>query len=398
MKLKVFTALADQMLYSGGTFVFFVFLANVASEHVLGAYSLCLATVIFFQGIQRNLISIPLSISSNLTEEFVRSLNQTSFFSSLIIGLISTVIVVVFCIMNSLSVIEWATYCLVLSLSLWVYEFKRRLLWRKGDYQNILTLCITNGSLLFALSAALYVLSLDVIYAYPASFIIATLVVKAEVKITWRFDRQFVSKQLQLQKYEILSGFAFGGYNNLLIISSGFIFGPGMVALLSVARNLLQPVQVLISAVDSFDKVDSSKKYHSQGMPALIKSLTKSMAIVGFIAMPYMTATIFFSAEINELLYSGKYQDLMQVLLPFSIAYVFMIFGHFLENALYITKMAKQMFINRVVCALSAQLFLVASISYLGVFAMPSSMAIGWLIIVALSLHKVMVIDRDHQN
>lgn len=398
MKLKVVTALVDQMLYSGGTFVFFVFLANVTDQLTLGAYSLCLATVIFFQGIQRNLVSIPLSISSEFNEEFVKSLKQTSFFSSLVIGLISSTIVVVFCFVNSLAIIEWAIYCLLLSLSLWIYEFQRRLLWRKGDYRSILMLCITNGSLLITSSAVLYFSNLDIVYAYPISFILATMIVNADIKICWRFDRQFLSNQLILQKYEILSGFAFGGYNNLLIISSGFIFGPSMVALLSVARNLLQPVQVLISAVDSFDKVDSSKKYHSLGKHALIKSLIKSMVIVSLVAIPYMTATIFFSHEINNLLYSGKYTDLLEVLLPFSVAYTLMIFGHFLENALYITKMAKQMFINRVVCALVAQLFLVSSISYLGLLAMPSSMAIGWLIIVTLSLYKVTGIERDCQN
>ncbi len=398
MKHKVFTALADQMLYSGGTFIFFVCLANVEGELTLGAYSLCLATAIFFQGIQRNLVSIPLSISDDMSDELVSSLNQTSILSSLIIGLVSSSIIAVFCYVNSLDIVKWASYYLLLSLSLWSYEFKRRLLWRRTDYSNILKLCGGYSLLLIAFGSVLYFLSVEIIYAYPLAFVVAVALIKTNVKVNWSYDRYFVTKQLKHQRYEILSGFAFGGYNNLLIISSGFVFGPSMVALLSVARNLLQPVQVLISAVDSFDKVDSSKKYHSSGKSALLKSLMRSMAIVAVIAAPYMALTVSFSEEINQLLYSGKYSDLVEILLPFSLAYILMIVGHFLENALYITKMAKNLFFNRIICAFLAQAFLVISISYIGVVAMPSSMAVGWLVIVILTLRKITDIERDYQN
>ena len=74
-----------------------------------------------------------------------------------------------------------------------------------------------------------------------------------------------------------------------------------------------------------------------------------------------------------------------------------MIFGHFLENGLYICSLGKNMFINRFFASVLALITLFFTNNYMGYFAVPFAMLIGWLVIIVLTL-RLLILKDNHEN
>ncbi|WP_423186121.1 lipopolysaccharide biosynthesis protein [Alishewanella sp. d11] len=389
MKSKFLIAIVDQFGFSISSFLFFIYVARNTNVEQLAEFSVCVALSILFQGVQRNLIIIPLMTSGFLCSN--RRFNyyySFSTFLSVFISFLAIFIFILYALYTDADVFINVVFVFLYVFCSWNYEFKRRRCWLLLDYkaifQSVFLLIFTLSFFCLFLDSSKYV-----IFYYPLSLLVAVIPFGFKEKVHSISVGSFL-KRFKERKFEISSGFLYGFYNNFLIVLSGLFFGPASAAFYSVARNLLQPVQVLISAIDSFDKKDLSLGYHKYGVKFLFSSILRMSLICLFASFLYFIVIFYNYSFLNEFLFDGKYVDIERLLLLSFFSYVFMIFGHFLENGLYICKLGESLFFNRLAASITSFFILLLASGFFGYFSIPLAMLAGWFVIVLFSLKIIL--------
>lgn len=396
MRYKLLVALVDQFAFSISSFLFFLYMAKFSTIESLGIFSICIALAVFFQGVQRNLIIIPM-----MTSKFSYSLNKSSYFyslsfiSSLIASLFALLVFYTYSLFSEVKLIINSGFIFLYVIFSWYYEYKKRTAWLLLNYNKILWSVFFLISSLVTLSWLL-IESDFISYSYPLSLLFASLPFGKKEKL-YNISYLKIIKRFKSKQYEVCGGFLYGFYNNFLIIFAGALLGPVAAGVYAVARNLLQPVQVLISAIDSFDKKDLAKRYYSKGLKALRVSIFKATLICILLSLTYYLLLIYNYSMINSIIFQGKFDNLEHLITLCLLAYIAMIFGHFLENGLYICSLGKNMFINRFFASVLALITLFFTNNYMGYFAVPFAMLIGWLVIIVLTL-RLLILKDNHEN
>ncbi|QBJ62641.1 hypothetical protein [Pseudoalteromonas sp. DL-6] len=396
MKYKLLVALVDQFAFSISSFLFFLYMAKFSTIESLGIFSICIALAVFFQGVQRNLIIIPM-----MTSKFSYSLNKSSYFyslsfiASLIASLFALLVFYVYSLFSEVKLIINSGFIFLYVIFSWYYEYKKRTAWLLLNYNKILWSVFF---LIFSLVILSWLLieSDFISYSYPLSLLFASLPFGKKEKL-YNISCLKIIKRFKSKQYEVCGGFLYGFYNNFLIIFAGALLGPVAAGVYAVARNLLQPVQVLISAIDSFDKKDLAKRYYSNGLKALRVSIFKATLICISLSLTYYLLVVYNYSIINSIIFQGKFDDLEYLITLCLLAYTAMIFGHFLENGLYICSLGKNMFTNRFFASVLALITLFFTNNYMGYFAVPFAMLIGWLVIIVLTL-RLLILKDNHEN
>ena len=364
MKSNRHLALVEQALISGGNFVLYLYAARTLPKEDWGELSLSLGLILVIQGFQRAFVTIPMVTSGGDAKAFSVAIEfwkkvQFLVTVTMLLGLLICYVI------SALTSPTWVQHVLVYAMALLVpafyQEFVRRttvmslsmtrLVWMASAYAITLTISmIASVSLSFSSQPWAFVITLA--GASVSSFAISGVSLWSRSTATknggwsygslWRFGR-----------WAAASSLAYTGYNFAIQGLLAAISGPIAAGTFAATRNLTQPVNTLIQAIDTVDKPRAGRAFAADGMPGLSAVIHRSWGWMLLIAVPYLILIFAFSDSALSVLYGTKYQDGGSAVQLWCLVVLAMIFAQPLETGLYVVRRPDWLFYGRMASALS---------------------------------------------
>ncbi|MBI5165894.1 MAG: hypothetical protein HY985_18575, partial [Magnetospirillum sp.] len=166
--------------------------------------------------------------------------------------------------------------------------------------------------------------------------------------------RSFLSRLAHFIGWSVMSNLAYNGYNHLPPLLLGLLAGPVPVAVYQAARNLVQPLSTLASAVDNFDKPRAARALANSGVPGMAGALGRTTLALILGSAPYLVLLLAMGGPVTRLVYGDRFPTATAAMPWFAAMQVTMIAAYPLETALFIVRRPDLLFWGRVVAAAAA--------------------------------------------
>lgn len=362
MKNSRYLALIEQAIISGSNFLLFLYAARSLSKEDWGELTLALGVVLVIQGFQRAFVIIPLVTSGVGSGAFSASFgfwNRVHLIISFCLFFI-----VFFAYANSLFFFdEWLqrtlAYSCCLIFPIFYLEFSRRVIVISSTMQRLVIMAM---AYVLAMVVVIFLGSSTPFVGNPWMFVgalvfsslasIAVSGVKWLSNVSGLLDDVWNKKSLwDFGKWAAASSLAYTGYNFAIQAILASISGPIAVGVFAAARNLIQPVNTLIQAIDTVDKPRSGRAYTENGIGGLWGVILRSWGWMLIVGIPYLLIVFLFAEEILFFLYGDKYQEGRHAAQLWCLVAIAMMFTQPLETGLYVVRRPKWLFYGRVVTA-----------------------------------------------
>lgn len=380
----------EQSLISGTTFLLMLFFARALSKDAWGVFSITIALFHFFQGFQRALVTIPMitfspgECASKASFRFwlheMHRLTAKAFSLCAILILIGTYFFEDHWINNAL------TGLLIVLAPHFYYEFVRRALIQFGQGAALVYLSwVYTG--VTALAVALVMLIEQTAWAAAAAYasgalmasVTGVLILKQSVLSAEKQAVHHERPQLtEFSKWTLYSHFAFSSYVIAIPIILGFAAGPAAVAALTAIRNLVQPLNTLLAAIDNADKPKASREWAERKYQGLFASLSQTRRILLLLGGSYLLLAALFGPPVLNFIYAGKYDGNVQVLILWLAIYAAMLVSQPSETGLFILRKPAQLFKARALSALLGLAVAAAAIPNWAAIGAGLALLVGW--------------------
>lgn len=382
-------AVVEQGFFSLANFGLAIYLARELPKAEWGIFSLGYALMLFAQGFQRALVCIPVATMAHQDEVLSRSLGfwrhiqwRVTLFAS---GTLLLAAAAIHLINANAPIIESLLIAALLVPSFFSLEFWRRLL---IQIRNIKTAAII--AFVFFCSV---VLLLPLLHFMHGGALVAAAGLSACALMAGAVSRaRAISlipatneplylghKVWQFGRWATLSHLAYSGYNTAIQVALSLISGPAAMGSFSAVRNLIQPVNTLIGAIDNVDKPRAARAFASGGFSALFSSLWRTMATLSILGGGYLLMCAVGGGYVVNLLYQQRYGYAWSELWMWCLIALAMMAAQPLESGLYVAHRTDALFANRLVSAIIGLGAAVACIPTLGVFGAMIGLTFGYL-------------------
>jgi O-antigen/teichoic acid export membrane protein len=375
--------LGEQGVQSATSFLANVLVARHYSPDDYAAFSLAVASSIFIGGIQRALIVIPFVVSGHgehmaaASSAFCRAnlrLTAALALPTLALGLI----------LNQLGHTWIANILLgtgLLCAGMLPYELCRRWLLQHKRYTALLAMSASYAAALLTLVfiGARHGLSLWLIFA---GMMLSTAAALFFLPAMRRHAPSPMSTLVPpgFRFWNLLSHLAFSGYNYAIQAIQGMNISKADMAAFYATRNLFQPVQVLVMAVDSTDKPRAANAYAVSGRSGLFASLRRTCLTLFAVGAPFLALVYLFHEPALHYLYNGKFDHQSAGCIAWIAMFALMMLTQPIETGIYVIKKSRILFTTRLVAAIAGILCCVWLTRQGGYTGAIISMSIGWLI------------------
>jgi O-antigen/teichoic acid export membrane protein len=170
---------------------------------------------------------------------------------------------------------------------------------------------------------------------------------------------------------------AYSGYNFGVLALLAALAGPVAVAVFHAMRLLVQPVAVLVAALDSIDKPRAARAL-LQGAPALRRVLWRSLRAIGLPALPYLLLLALAGEVLLPLVFGPAYAGQGAALLAACALSLVSVVSQPLESGLYVARRTRALCLGRAGAALVGLLAALASVPLYGAAGALGAMALGY--------------------
>ena len=381
----------EQAIISATTFLAMLFFARTLSKEAWGVFSITIALFHFSQGFQRALITIPM-ITFSPGEDASKAnfrfwLKEMHLLTAKALLLCSFAILVGSCLVAEHWINTALTGLLAVLAPHFYYEFIRRTLIQIGRSSVLVHL-----SWIYARVTALAVFfvtqygqtTLAAAFAYASEALLASaaglVIVRQSVS---EFDNHDLQQNQRLHlsvfsKWALFSHFAFSAYVIAIPIILGFAAGPAAVAVLTAIRNLVQPLNTLLAAIDNVDKPKASREWAERKYQGLFAALSQTRRILLLFGGSYLLLAALFGVPVLSFIYAGKYDGNMEVLILWLAIYAAMLVSQPSETGLFILRKPAQLFKARALSALLGMAVAAAAIPMWAVGGAGLALLVGW--------------------
>lgn len=380
----------EQVVLSGLTFFSLLVFARYLDKFDWGVFSISIALFHFLQGFQRALVTIPL-ITYSPGEDKTKS--SYVFWLRTMHRVVGAGVAIALLVLLASAVFfpeHWlSSACLILLIIFiphFYYEFARRCLIQLGMFKQLLALSllaavVTGTAVIFSMLLSRSAIISAVAYSSGAA-VVSVIALLALKRVALLGSQQIaLTNQKELRdfsRWSLYSHFAFSAYVIAIPVVLGFLSTPAAVAVLTAVRNLVQPLNTLLSAVDNVDKPRASAAWADGGIPDLLNSLSQTRKVLGYIGGAYLVLILIFGEPILSFLYAGKYDGNYQMLIVWALVYVFMIISQPTETGLYVLRKPAHLFKARTIAAGVGMLVALVSIPRLGALGAGCGLLAGW--------------------
>ena len=401
-------SLMEQGFHSLANFAMAIFLARELPKESWGAFSLGFALLLFAQGFQRALISIPVAtmahdldlLSGSLT--FWRRLQGRITLCAT--GALTLAAGLWFLCGGERSVAEALAVSALLAPGYFSLEFWRRVLIQCRDIRGAAAVA---GGLLVSVALLMAALSFATAGALVAAagLCACTLLAGAACRLRAgsllpapREKLDWSDQVARLGRWSIMSHIAFSGYNTAIQVMLSLVAGPAAMGVFAAVRNIIQPVNTLIGAVDNLDKPRAARAFAAGGFPELFSSLWRTMSTLALVGGLYLAACAAAGGFLVQIAYQGRYGHSWNEVWLWCLIALAMMAAQPLESGLYVAQRSDALFLNRAISALIGLGAAAVAIPAWGVQGALLGLALGWLSTAFLALLQLKLMARDSEQ
>jgi O-antigen/teichoic acid export membrane protein len=387
-------AMCEQAIVSVSNFVFTVLLSRYLPVMDFGFYSIGFTIFVILQGFQRAVISIPISILygrgglETISYKVWGLLNRVMTFSVILVG----VLVGLFSYFFDLDDAVWkgAVSAVLVYAGMASYEFNRRVLIQKKLIHKLLPVALVYCLACFAF-VLFFVSRWNNFFVAVLSLFAASGLAALYSEILFRKNTicDSVSKKGDLKilfagvikyaRWGAASHVVFSAYNGFVPLALGFLVGPSATALMHVTKNLMQPVQTLITAIDSVDKPRAASAFDKNGCLGLVKALRSTLVFLLVLGGGYILIVSYFGSDLMSALYGARYADAGELIVLWGVVFLLIIITQPIESGLYVGRVPHYLFLGRVVSAVVGVGCVYFLVPIYGVNGGMYALILGWL-------------------
>lgn len=387
MQTRRLAALADQGIVSATNFLLFLYCARTLDSEDWGAFGFAYAAVLFCQGFQRAIVTIPMITLSPTPAQWHENSEAWA-------GLNSSLLLAVMVFGGMLSAfttlidVDWlaisATSATALSAPMLLMEYSRRATIQNDHF----------GRLVFMALAYMFGI-LTIAILWPSAWHTRWLPVAAVIAGSCAAAFVFLTGKTSILLGKVRPGFAieghrgfsmwaalshlgYSGYNFGVQAMLGAISGPAALGIFHACRALIQPVNTLIGAMDSIDKPRAARAYAATGRFGLFRSLRSTLMGLAILGGVYLGLAALFDTWLLRIAFGARYSDQESVVLWWCIVSALTICAQPVESGLYVAGRTREMFLSRVASSLGSlgcAYFLIGPFGPVGALA---AMAVGF--------------------
>lgn len=397
-------SLAEQVILSTTNFCSIVIFARFLSIEEFGVYCLAFTLLTLLQGFQRMVISISMVVLSPDIQILHLHRHNWNFVQAGIVLIPLIIVAMAFILFkNPPWLLDTLLALMILLAPMFYYEFYRR--WLLQERETILLLpMIGIYTLLFSL--AMLFIALHGGTAIMAATGMAAGATGAAIIGYFATHQQrhepsppfrpFLSELWKFGRWQVMSYIAYTGYNSLIQVIVSFFSGPAGVALMSVTRNLVQPITTFIMAIDNVDKPRASAALANEGIAAMLASLRSTSITLILPGILYLALIGVFAEPVLHHLFDGKYDNGVFELRLWVPVFLILLITQPLDSALYILKRPDIILHARLVAALIGIFLALVLIPLFNVTGALVAMTLSWLVSLILTWRGRQNAVRDY--
>jgi O-antigen/teichoic acid export membrane protein len=389
-------ALLEQAFLAGGNFLAFLLFARALTPAQWGEFGFAYALVLFVQGFQRAGVTIPMMAfaTRSLPWAGARAAWAGTNAGVALLGLAALAL--------AAGLAHWGPRWLMHSLALaalmlvpmLMHEFARRaaVQERRADLLAPMGAVYGVSLLLTAWPGLPWLLQAPGLGPHALSSALPALGVALGAMgatLVYQFGtrRTVLAPPAGLPAEPALRGFVgwaaashlgYSGYNFGIQVVLGAVAGPAAVGVYHACRTLVQPVFVLITALDSIDKPRAAVALSRGGAAALRRALRKAMGVISAIALPYLLLVAAQADAALGLLYGDLYRGNAGVVLLWCLVALLSMVAQTVETGLYVALRTRELFYGRAVAALAALVAAALAVPLWGTAGALLATAIGY--------------------
>ena len=386
-------ALLEQVLVSGANFVAFLLFARHLAPNAWGEFGLAYALVLFMQGFQKALVTIPMIPFTAAVPGWEAGRRVwAGANSTLAIG--GALLLLATAAAATALAPPWLQRSMLMAALMFgpvtVHEFARRAAVQESRFD------------LLAGMGGAYALPLLITAVLPASPELRAWLPAAGVGLgtlgaaslyQWRTGRSALSRPglpppdapyRSFSAWALLCHLGYSGYNfGVQAILAG-LAGPAAIGVFHACRTLVQPVSTVMAAMDSVDKPRAAATLVAAGPAAMRRMLWRSLRIVAVLALPYLALVALGADELLALAYRDQYAGQAAVVQMWCLVTVCSIVSQPVESGLYVARRTRAIFGARSVAALVSLAGAVPLVSAYGTEGALAAMSLGFVLAATL--------------
>ncbi len=188
----------------------------------------------------------------------------------------------------------------------------------------------------------------------------------------------------RLQGYGAYGGWAvashlgYSGYNFGVQAILAAVAGPAAVGVFHACRALVQPVVVLIAALDGIDKPRAARALVQDGAAALRRALGRQLAIASALALPYLALVSLVAEPLLRWAYADLYASQRAVVWTWCAVVLCNLVSQPVESGLYVARLTRALFFGRAAAAAASLAAAVPLVQGHGAVGALLAMALGF--------------------
>ncbi len=418
-------ALLEQALVSGANFLAMLLFVRLLAPADWGVLAFAHALVLFLQGFQRAGVTLPMIALATQPGAGWTQARGAWLCMNCAGAMLSTLMALGLALVLALSSLlaaawpsgaalgrvlpAWWAQALglaaVLALPLWLHEFTRRAAVQEGRHgllavQGLVYALVLGGvaggaALASGTSALAAVFFAPAALALPAAWLPALALALASLAATGVYRvvaRQAVwarpawrpplAVQGAWAPYAGWAGgahLAYSGYNFGVLALLAGLAGPAAVAVFHAMRLLVQPVAVLVSALDSIDKPRAARAL-LHGAAALRRQLWRSLRLIGPLVLGVLALLALVGPVALPWFYGLAYADQGPALQAACLVALLGVLSQPLESGLYVARRTRALCVGRALAALAGLLAAWAWVPAGGAAGALLAMALGYAV------------------
>lgn len=402
-------SLVEQALISGANFLLLLGLGRAFPAEAFGLFSFAYISLQFLLNLHRSIVVVPFIIHTAENGALSREGWLWHKLNGAVILLAILVLGGVAGGAGLAGLPGWMGQAFLLAaafvLPVFVYEFLRRWSIQIGRYG----LVVAAGAVYAAVVAggvalALHAHSLtDAALAYIGANLAAATVLAWPALSTAGQDASlgmvsFLRGLKRFLTWSLLANFAYNGFNQLPALILGAMAGPVPVGTFQALRNLTQPLNIIGTAVDNFDKPRAARALAEGGREAMTAQLRRTTKALVTSSVPYMVLIGIFAEPALRLIYADRYQGFEGVLYFWLGLNVLMLASYPFETGLMLLRRPELLCKGRFVAMAVAILVSVTAIPSLGVYGAMIALVSAFLVNLAFCRRYLKASARADQG
>ena len=383
-------ALLDQGLVSGTNFLLFLYCARTLGQDAWGIFGYGYAAAIFLQGFQRSMVTIPMiAFGANKAHDDAEIAQWTR--RNLGLTLLSTATCLLTSVLGHWVGNTWlatsALFAACLLVPINLQEFGRRTLILRDRWSRVIWMAtvyaVLVGGVTISWPTAVDRSWLPAIAVGCGSLgAVAAYLAGSGLPLIGRSqpEHRQSSEVRDFSVWASCSHLGFSGYNFGIQSVLGSMAGPAALGAFHACRALVQPVNVLIAAMDGVDKPRATRAYLREGRLGLQRTMQRSLLLMGMIGGLYLLTLWAADHAILAYAFGDRYRDQTTVLDVWCVVGILMIVAQPIESALYVIRRTRDMFVSRLAASALALTTALLTVPSLGAVGALLAMALGYAV------------------